>query len=87
MNLIISTVGGNYGLLNNVTYEPNPDYYAAKLWKQNVGEVTLKLNISKTLVDNYVRIYSSCHPSMRGDVTLLVINLHNGTSLTNLPGR
>ncbi|KAL4564046.1 hypothetical protein LXL04_028096 [Taraxacum kok-saghyz] len=31
-------VGGNYGLLNTTTFEPNPDYYSALLWHRLMGK-------------------------------------------------
>jgi heparanase 1 len=39
-------VGGNYGLLQEHTYEPNPDLYAAVAWKRLMGPEVLNATFS-----------------------------------------
>ncbi|KAL5988099.1 hypothetical protein ACLOJK_035862 [Asimina triloba] len=41
-----SLVGGNYGLLNRTTFQPNPDYYSALLWHRLMGRNVLSTSFS-----------------------------------------
>ena len=34
-------IGGGYELVNRTTFEPNPDYFAALLWRSIVGTTVL----------------------------------------------
>ncbi|KAJ7529160.1 hypothetical protein O6H91_15G035800 [Diphasiastrum complanatum] len=52
-----SLVGGNYGLLNRTTFQPNPDYYSAFLWKELVGTQVLATNVIAT---PKLRAYAHC---------------------------
>lgn len=38
-------VGGNYGLLQEQTYEPNPDLYTAVTWKRLMGKEVLNVTV------------------------------------------
>jgi heparanase 1 len=77
--------GGNYGLLNTSTLQPNPDLYALLLWRRLMGRGVL--NVSSLAADartkhqpsttSYLRAYAHCaaSPFHAGDVTLLLLNL------------
>jgi len=71
-------LGGNYGLLDSQRdFEPNPDYYALMLWRQLMGARVLL--VVPDVSHPHLRAYAQCtHKSMgmRGDVTLLLLNLH-----------
>ncbi|PNT69373.1 hypothetical protein BRADI_3g54370v3 [Brachypodium distachyon] len=64
-------VGGNYGLLNTTTFEPNPDYYSALLWHRLMGTKVLSTTFNGT---NKIRAYTHCARDTEG-ITLLLINL------------
>ncbi|CAN6245728.1 unnamed protein product [Urochloa humidicola] len=64
-------VGGNYGLLNTTTFEPNPDYYSALLWHRLMGTKVLSTTFNGT---NKIRAYAHCARNSEG-ITLLLINL------------
>ncbi|PWZ07413.1 Heparanase-like protein 3 [Zea mays] len=66
-----SLVGGNYGLLNTTTFQPNPDYYSALLWHRLMGTKVLAVTFSGT---NKIRAYAHCARDSPG-ITLLLINL------------
>ncbi|OEL12980.1 Heparanase-like protein 3 [Dichanthelium oligosanthes] len=64
-------VGGNYGLLNTTTFEPNPDYYSALLWHRLMGTKVLSTKFNGT---NKIRAYGHCARNSEG-ITMLLINL------------
>ncbi|KAG8060602.1 hypothetical protein GUJ93_ZPchr0002g26424 [Zizania palustris] len=64
-------IGGNYGLLNTATFEPNPDYYSALLWHRLMGTKVLSTSFNGT---NKIRAYTHCARDSEG-ITLLLINL------------
>ncbi|GJU55950.1 heparanase-like protein 3 [Tanacetum coccineum] len=72
-------VGGNYGLLDTTTFEPNPDYYSALLWHRLMGRHVLSTNFTGT---NKIRSYSHCSKTSAG-ITLLLINL-DGLKTANI---
>ncbi|KAM0847660.1 hypothetical protein ACQ4PT_054879 [Festuca glaucescens] len=67
-----SFIGGNYGLLNTTTFQPNPDYYSALLWHRLMGTRVLDAKFNGT---NMIRAYAHCAKHSPG-ITLLLINLH-----------
>ncbi|KAJ1421842.1 Glycoside hydrolase, family 79 [Sesbania bispinosa] len=71
-------IGGNYGLLNTITFTPNPDYYrqVALLWHQLMGKSVLEA--SSDVFSPFLRTYAHCSKGSEG-VTLLLINLSNQT--------
>lgn len=72
-------VGSDYGLLNDRTWEPRPDYFASLLHKRLMGQVVLDVQRDADS-DPYLRVYAHCsHATVRGSrgsVTVLAINLH-----------
>ncbi|KAJ4745746.1 Heparanase-like protein 3 [Rhynchospora pubera] len=69
-------IGGNYGLLNRDTFEPNPDYYSALLWHRLMGTRVLSFNYTG---NNMTRAYAHCAKQSSG-ITLLLINLSGNTT-------
>lgn len=61
----------DYGLLNEGTYEPKPNYWAALLWNRTMG--TTVLNPGQTKEES-LRIYAHCMKGTRGGVALVVLN-------------
>ncbi|KAG6718899.1 heparanase-like protein 3 [Carya illinoinensis] len=70
-------IGGNYGLLNTTTFEPNPDYYSALLWHRLMGNNVLSTSFSGT---KKIRAYAHCAKYSKG-IVLLLINLDNSTTI------
>ncbi|KAI3803050.1 hypothetical protein L1987_31198 [Smallanthus sonchifolius] len=70
-------IGGNYGLLNTTTFEPNPDYYSALLWHRLMGRKVLSASFSGT---KKIRSYAHCAKESKG-ITLLLINLDAKTTV------
>ncbi|KAG0480035.1 hypothetical protein HPP92_010893 [Vanilla planifolia] len=71
-----SLIGGNYGLLNTTTFEPNPDYYSALLWHRLMGQKVLSTNFNGT---KKIRAYANCARESKG-ITLLLLNLDSNTT-------
>ena len=69
----------DYGLLDENTYEPRPDYWAALLWKRLMGPVVLDPG---TPQNQAFRIYAHCNPGKPGSVTVLALNTDNATAQT-----
>ncbi|KAJ3677252.1 hypothetical protein LUZ60_002976 [Juncus effusus] len=69
-------IGGNYGLLNTTTFEPNPDYYSALLWHRLMGRNVLSVNFTGS---NMIRAYAHCARQSNG-ITILLINLSGDTT-------
>ncbi|KAC0457622.1 hypothetical protein FH972_027105 [Carpinus fangiana] len=72
-----SFIGGNYGLLNTTTFEPNPDYYSALLWHRVMGRKVLSTSFFGT---KKIRAYAHCAKHSKG-ITILLINLDNSTTI------
>lgn len=69
--------GSNYGLLDDVTLDPKPDYWASVLWRRTIGQRVLELEQSKVEgeQDTLLRSYAHCTRDRPGAVTLLALNL------------
>jgi len=61
----------DYGLLNENTLEPRPDYWAALLWKRTMGDVVLNPEVH---ADAGVRVYAHCSAAGKGGVTIVALN-------------
>jgi len=61
----------DYGLLDESTYQPRPDYWAALLWNHTMGTVVLD---PQTPHDQPVRVYAQCSRNGKGGVTVLALN-------------
>lgn len=61
----------DYGLLDEKTYEPRPNYWAALLWRRLMGTTVLDPGASQM---PGLRVFAHCLPKSSGGVTLLVIN-------------
>ncbi|KAI3709387.1 hypothetical protein L2E82_39149 [Cichorium intybus] len=72
-----SLIGGNYGLLNTTTFEPNPDYYSALLWHRLMGKKVLSTSFMGT---KKIRAYSHCAKESKG-ISIVLMNLDNTTSV------
>jgi heparanase 1 len=78
-------IGGNYGLLNTTTLEPNPDFYTALLWSRLMGEGVLDVSTDSDSPAS-LRAYAHCtRGAADGSVTLLLLNLANDTNFAVSP--
>lgn len=61
----------DYGLLDENTFAPRPNYWAALLWHRLMGTTVLKPNSPEA---NGIHLYAHCMSDVPGGVTLLAIN-------------
>ena len=73
--------GGNYGLLNRTTFQPNPDFYVAQLFHDLMGERVLEFESGGAL-DKGLRTYAHCHSGLGGKATMLLINVSPSTTFS-----
>ena len=66
----------DYALLDEETFDPRPNYWAALLWARLMGDTVLDATGSPT-----VRTYAHCMRGRRGGVVLLAINTGTATDL------
>src|SRR5579872_583348 len=64
-------VGSDYGLLDETTFRPRPNYWAALLWRHWMGSVVLDAGVP---IGEGLHVYAHCQRKMPGGVVLLVIN-------------
>jgi len=64
-------VASDYGLLNDKTLEPKPNYWAALLWRRLMGRTVLE---SGTPIREGLHLYAHCLREKPGGVALLAIN-------------
>jgi hypothetical protein len=61
----------DYGLLDENTYQPRPNYWAALLWRKLMGTVVLDAGASPA---PNLHVYAQCLRNHHGGVALLIIN-------------
>ncbi len=64
-------VGSDYGLLDEVTFTPRPNYWAAVLWRKLMGNVVLDSGVP---IQGGLHVYAHCQRNVPGGVVLLVVN-------------
>lgn len=69
----------DYGLLDQKTFEPRPNYWAAVLWRRLMGTTVLDPGPSPAV---NLHLYAQCLRGKPGGVTLLAINADRGASQT-----
>jgi hypothetical protein len=67
----------DYGLLDETTLRPRPDYWTALLWRRLMGTIVLDAG-----VHDGMHLYAHCRREARGAVTLLAINTDRKTAVT-----
>jgi heparanase 1 len=73
--------GADYGLINDNTLEPNPDYWNSLLWKRLMGREVLDVELSQQRPD--LRVYTHrAKDRLSGSVAVLVMNTNREESLT-----
>jgi heparanase 1 len=61
----------DYGLLDENTFEPRPNYWAALLWRKLMGTTVLDPHLTAT---TNVYVYAHCLENRPGGVALLIVN-------------
>ncbi len=61
----------DYGLLDENTLAPRPNYWGALLWRKLMGNIVLDPGVP---IDTGLHVYAHCHRGRPGRVILLVIN-------------
>jgi heparanase 1 len=70
---IVNTLASSdYGLIDETTHLPRPDYWAALLWKQLMSTRVLDPGI---VPNDTLRIYAQCMKGVPGGVTLMALNI------------
>jgi Glycosyl hydrolase family 79, N-terminal domain len=64
--------GSDYGLIDEATMLPNPDYWAALMWHRFMGTRILRPQTRN--LPSRVRVFGACTPTRRGG-TLLALNI------------
>jgi heparanase 1 len=78
-------VGGYYNLIDRESLTPNPDYFAALLWKRTMGERVLRASSS---LPESVLVFAHCAAPLAaqaGGITLAFINLDEATTFSVSP--
>ncbi|WP_236843278.1 hypothetical protein [Bradyrhizobium icense] len=71
----------DYGLLEETTLRPRPNYWAALLWRRLMGTTVLDAGVHEG-----IHLYAHCRWGARGAVTLLAINTdRTTTAMLRLP--
>lgn len=69
----------DYGLINERTLTPRPNYWAALLWHRTMGSTVLDPGSSPSAS---VKLYAHCTVDRPGSVTLLALNLDRAQAAT-----
>ncbi len=72
-------VASDYGLLDEDTFEPKPNYWAALLWRKFMGTTVLDPGVTN---GPGMHIYAQCLRGTPGGVTMLVLNTDRQKSLS-----
>ena len=62
----------DYGMIDEETYDPRPNYWAALLWNRTMGTRSLEPNNSPS---SGLRIYAQCMKNAPGGVAMLILNV------------
>ena len=76
-------VGSHYGLLEETTHTPNPDYWVLWVWKHLMGPRVLDVQLDEqTNASGNVHVYAHCGPSDAStpSTTIAFINISPNTS-------
>jgi hypothetical protein len=67
----------DYGLLDETTFDPRPNYWGAFLWHRLMGRTVLDAGPS---AQSGLHIYAHCNPAMPGGVSVLAVNTSRDAS-------
>ncbi|RXH26027.1 hypothetical protein XH99_22915 [Bradyrhizobium nanningense] len=71
----------DYGLLDERTFRPRPNYWGALLWRRLMGSTVLDPDVASTAG---LHVYAHCHAATKGAASVLLINTsrHKSRSVT-----
>jgi heparanase len=72
----------DYGLIDEHTLTPRPNYWAAVLWKRLMGRGVLNPGVTPA---GDVHLYAHCMPDQKGGVTVLAINAGKASQELDVP--
>jgi len=72
----------DYGMLDETTFQPRPDFWGALLWRRLMGRIVLDAGMP---AQPKLHVYAHCQRGTRGGVSLLIINLDRATHALSLP--
>lgn len=75
-------ISGSNGVIDEETFTPNADYWAALLWRRLMGSKILDAGP----VQPGLHIYAHCQRNRTGGVTVLAINLQNKAAVVAVKG-
>ncbi len=75
-------ISGSNGVIDEKTFMPNANYWAALMWRRLMGTRILDAGTSRSGVN----LYATCQPGVSGGVTLLAINLGEQASSISAAG-
>ncbi|KAL1516048.1 hypothetical protein AB1Y20_002660 [Prymnesium parvum] len=75
--------GADYGLIDDSTFVPTPDYWASVLWKRLMGTIVLRASLAGA--PSTLRVYAHRGVSSTARTTFLLINLGNEEIRVNPP--
>lgn len=76
-------ISGSNGIIDEKTFMPNANYWAAVLWRRLMGAKVLEADIQQP----GLHVYAHCLPDVSGGVTLLVLNLQDDPVRFHLSGK
>jgi heparanase len=74
----------DYGLLDEKTFAPRPNFWAAVLWRRLMGAVVLDAGVAPS---HDLYLYAQCMRGQRGGVTVLAINAASTRAPLNIATR
>jgi hypothetical protein len=74
--------GSDYGLLDERSFAPRPNYWAALLWHRLMGATVLDAGVP---MQDGLHVYAHCDPGQPGGVTILAINMSDKPRTLALP--
>ena len=72
----------DYGLLEQETFEPRPNFWGALLWRRLMGDIVLDPGVA---LATGLRVYAHCQRGQPGGVSLLIINAGQASQALILP--
>ena len=75
-------ISGSNGVIDEKTFMPNADYWAALLWRKLMGTQVLDAGSTRP----GLHVYAHCMRGARGGVTVLAINLDQAAASLDVPG-
>jgi Glycosyl hydrolase family 79, N-terminal domain len=72
----------DYGLIDEGSLAPRPNFWGALLWRHLMGRIVLDPGVA---IQPKLHVYAQCQRGVRGGVSLLIINLDHAPHSLDLP--